>query len=300
LSQKIYSPREEEEKYTIFKSNVALIAAKNAREVHATYALNRFADLTPTQFKQLYLMNVSQIFENDEAPIAMKSQSPKALPTAFDWRDKSVVTPVKDQGQCGSCWDFSATETIESVCAIAGYPLGALSEQQILDCDTTDGGCNGGWPYKAYQYVINAGGLESESDYPYTSRDGNCHFNKNLVKCKVSKWEYVTKSKDENAMQNFVYSNSPISVCVDAESWQFYTSGVITTSSNCGNALDHCVQVTGWSQMQGMTVWDVRNSWGSGWGVSGYLYVQKGADVCGIAQMVTAPCVVSTSGQTVC
>jgi C1A family cysteine protease len=102
-------------------------------------------------------------------------------------------------------------------------------------------------------------------------------------------------------MQNFLYSNSPLSVCVDAEIWQYYTGGVITTSSGCGRSIDHCVQVTGWQQMQGMTVWNVRNSWGTSWGDNGYIYVQKGSDVCAIAEVVTVPCVQNKSnGQSVC
>jgi len=170
-----------------------------------------------------------------------------------------------------------------------------------LDCDQSDSGCNGGWPYNAYQYIINAGGIETESAYPYTAQDGNCAFNPSSIECKVQSWKYVIQNKDENAMQNFVFTNSPVSVCVDASSWQFYTGGVITQSSGCGNSIDHCVQVTGWSVQQGINAWNVRNSWGTSWGVNGYLYVQIGYDVCSIAEVVTVPCVQSQSGgNTVC
>lgn len=102
---------------------------------------------------------------------------------------------------------------------MAGYGLKALSEQQILDCDKSDYGCNGGWPYNAFQYVVNAGGIESEADYPYSAQDGSCRFEPSKVACKIKSWKYAIQNKDETAMQNFVYNNSPVSVCVDAESW---------------------------------------------------------------------------------
>jgi cathepsin F len=290
------STAEEDARFHIFKNNLNLIAAQNARDPHAVYGVTKFADLSPQEFKNIYLMNVDRTITS--APVAKVPRT--KLPSSFDWATKGDVTPVKNQGNCGSCWDFSATETIESVCAIAGYNLNTLSEQQILDCDTTDSGCDGGWPYNAFQYVISAGGMDSESSYPYTGQDGTCQFNPANVECKVTSWQYVTQDKDENAMQNFVYSNSPMSVCVDAETWQFYTGGVITTSSDCGTSIDHCVQITGYEQQSGMAVWNVRNSWGTDWGQSGYLWVQMGADVCAIAEVVSVPCVTSTSGQTVC
>jgi len=293
-----YKTEEEAQRLAVFEDNIRLIEEMNSHDPFAYYGINQFADLSPKEFKQLYLMNVTL---DKPASSLGYIQHVDAVPSDFDWKSKGVVTPVKDQGQCGSCWDFSATETIESVCALAGYPLTTLSEQQVLDCDKADYGCNGGWPYNAYQYVVNAGGIETESAYPYSASDGTCKFNAKFIECKVSKWQYAISNKDETAMQNFLYTNSPLSVCVDAETWQFYTGGVITSKSNCGKSIDHCVQVTGWSQMQGMTVWNVRNSWGVGWGVSGYLYVQQGADVCAIAEVVTVPCVVSkTTGKLVC
>jgi len=254
----------------------------------AVHGVTKFSDLTTQEFKDQYLMKVERTYV--KAPVANITY--QQLPATFDWNNKGgVVTPVKNQGQCGSCWDFSATETIESVWAQAGNGLQVLSEQQTVDCDTTDQGCNGGWPYDAYQYVISAGGVESESSYPYTAEDGTCAFNAANVVAKISSWQYVTQSQDEAAMQQFLYSNSPISICVDASTWSSYNGGVITTSSGCGDSLDHCVQATGWSQQSGMTVWNVRNSWGTDWGNSGYIWVQLGSDVCGIAEVVTSPSV---------
>jgi C1A family cysteine protease len=296
---KSYTPAEEKMRFGIFQSNLQRVEKLNAIEPHHPFGVSKFMDLSPEEFKELYLMkNVPKPAPGRVAPLI---NSTVGIPASFDWRSKGVVSPVKNQGQCGSCWDFSATETIESVCDLAGYGLNLLSEQQILDCDTTADGCDGGWPYWAYEYIISAGGIETESDYPYTAEDGSCAANSaDFVACKPYKWEYVTQSQNEQQMQSFMYSNSPLSVCVDASSWQYYTGGVIMGSS-CGQQIDHCVQATGWTTVQGTDVWIVRNSWGSSWGLDGYLYVQRNVDACAIAQVVTVPCVHSkSSGSTVC
>jgi C1A family cysteine protease len=285
---KNYATKEEHDRrFEIFKQNVQEAEERTRKDRHATFGVTKFSDLTKAEFKNKYLMKVGKP-DFPHAPVA--NISVKALPTSFDWRDKSgIVSPVKDQGQCGSCWDFSATETVESVWARGGKTLVPLSTQQVVDCDTTDDGCDGGWPYNAYQYIISAGGQDSEKSYPYTAQDGTCSFNSANIAAKISGWQYVTQSQDETAMMNFLYTNSPLSVCVDAETWSSYTGGVITPSSNCGNSIDHCVQITGWSTVNGVQAWHVRNSWGASWGVNGFIYVQIGSDVCSIAEVVTVP-----------
>jgi len=285
---KNYATKEEHDRrFEIFKQNVQEAEERTRKDRHATFGVTKFSDLTKAEFKNKYLMKVGKP-DFPHAPVA--NISVKALPTSFDWRDKSgIVSPVKDQGQCGSCWDFSATETVESVWARGGKTLVPLSTQQVVDCDTTDDGCDGGWPYNAYQYIISAGGQDSEKSYPYTAQDGTCSFNSANIAAKISGWQYVTQSQDETAMMNFLYTNSPLSVCVDAETWSSYTGGVITPSSNCGNSIDHCVQITGWSTVNGVQAWHVRNSWGTSWGNSGFIYVQIGSDVCSIAEVVTVP-----------
>jgi len=279
---------EDTKRFQIFEANMAAAAAKTARSERAIFGMTKFSDLTPQEFKDTYLMNVT--FDRAALPKApIWKPTLQQMPSEFDWGDKNMVTPVKNQGQCGSCWDFSATETMESVWAIGGHSLDELSEQQILDCDTVDQGCNGGWPYDAYQYVMGAGGIETEQDYPYDAEQGSCNFNSGEIDAKFSNWQYVTQSQDENAMQNFLYSNSPLSVCVDAESWQSYSGGVIGPNDGCGDSLDHCVQATGWLQVSGVTAWNIRNSWDTDWGESGYIYLQMGSDVCGVAEVVTVP-----------
>jgi len=276
-------------RFRVFSENVERAAQLTANSPSATFGITKFMDLTPTEFADQYLMkNISR----DDLPSApLAKVRPMALPSSFDWNNKGgVVTPVKNQEQCGSCWAFSATETIESVWARAGHPLAQLSPQQIVDCDTTDSGCNGGWPYNAYQYIISAGGQDSAVSYPYVGYDQTCEFKIGGVVAKLTGWNYVTQSQNENVIQQYVYQNSPVSVCVDASTWQFYTGGVVTAAS-CGVNIDHCVQVTGWGVQGGVTAWNVRNSWGTGWGNNGYLWVQFGQDACAIAQVVTVPVV---------
>lgn len=205
--------------------------------------------------------------------------------SSVDWRGKGVLTPVKDQAQCGSCWAFSATEQIETDWKMAGNDLVSLSVQQIVSCDKKDDGCNGGNTETAYKYTVKAGGLETEKDYPYKSGRGK------TGKCKVKKSKeianikgYTSVSQTRRGEQKMVtqIQKSPISVCVDAEKWQTYKRGII--GAKCGSELDHCVQAVGLNTEGDKNYWIVRNSWNTDWGVDGYIYVQEGSDSCGIAQ----------------
>jgi len=275
---------------SIFKVNLRRYAKLNEQDDTVVHGPTIFSDMTHDEFRDTMLLKNFTSWKsiNIEAPRPLKKIT-SPLPTSYSWVSKGMTTPVYNQGQCGSCWAFSTTESIESMCAISGSQGGlvSLSMQQIVDCDTSDDGCNGGDPPTAYQYVIGAPGLEGYSSYPYTAEDGYCAFSAASVIRKISSWQWVTQSQDEGAMQSFTYSNGPPSVCVDASSWDSYNGGVYT-SSNCGTQLDHCVQIVGWDVQQGMNVWVVRNSWGTSWGYSGYLYVAMGQDACGIAQECTS------------
>jgi C1A family cysteine protease len=286
---KIYASAVEfESRFQIFKENIARAQELSSRDPHAQYGVTKFMDLTPEEFKNTILMKTpipsgrahKNVFAGDLAPI------PEG--TTFDWRNKGgVVTPVYNQGQCGSCWAFSITENIESQWALAGNALTSLSMQQVVSCDTNDDGCGGGDPPTAYQYVMEAG-LESYNAYPYQSGEGesgSCQYNQGAVVAHIQ--SYTTIGSEQQA-QSYLTQNGPLSVCVDAESWQYYTGGIITTESNCGTSLDHCVMITGYGVESGVNYWWVRNSWGTDWGQAGYLQVESGADVCGIAQEITS------------
>jgi len=271
------------------------------KEGSTIYGVNKFSDLSQEEFRNNYLMNKG-IFSKKEklqkeqmvSDIKLKKRTP---PTAFDWRNKNAVTPTKNQGACGSCWAFSATEAIESQWFLAGNKLTQLSPQQIVDCDQGRGdeGCEGGDTTTAYQYVMAAGGMETESSYPYTGEDGTCAFQKNEVIAKISNWTYITTTNDENEMLIKLYNLGPLSICVDATTWQFYFGGIIEHLCSSGyDDLDHCVMITGYQTMpdwldRETPVWNIRNSWGEDWGYDGYIYVERGLNLCGVSDEVTIP-----------
>jgi len=285
---KFYSTNEEfQYRLAVFNSNVQLAAKLQQSSNVTTFGITKFMDMTPQEFKSIVLMSRLPEREDPKNGPYSPLTSNVAAPSTFDWRSRAgVVTPVYNQGQCGSCWAFSATENIESQWALKGNKLESLSQQQIVSCDTLDFGCGGGWPYNAYKYVISAGGQEHYQNYPYTAQNTPCAFNKQYIYAKLSGWNYVTQSKNENEMVDYLVAKGPLSICVDAEPWQFYTSGVLTAAS-CGNSIDHCVEAIGYNLGGATPYWIVRNSWGSDWGVQGYIWLQYGKNTCALAEVVT-------------
>jgi len=273
----------------IYAQNLERYAELNAKSRFVTHGPTKFSDMTHAEWKQKYLIKnfTSPLIRGETLNVWNGEGIAGDYPSNYSWVPKGATTPIYNQGQCGSCWAFSTTESIESMNFLAGNTLTSLSMQQIVDCDTSDDGCDGGDPPTAYAYVISAGGLETYSNYPYTARDGKCKFDKSLVAQTLESWQYVTRVRSEKQMQNFTYTIGPPSVCVDASTWDSYRGGVYTRA-DCGTALDHCVQIVGWDVVKGLNAWVVRNSWGTDWGNAGYLYVAMGEDACGIAQECTS------------
>jgi cathepsin F len=292
---KVYKNADEhEQRFSIFRNNLLLVEQYNRIEKKTIYGVTKFMDLSPEEFRASHLMPKGRIPKPNKGKNVAELGHLSDLPKSFDWRDKGAVTPVYDQAACGSCWAFSATEAIESQWFLAGHPLVSLSPQQIVDCDKGRGdeGCNGGDTPTAYQYVMAAGGMDTMKVYPYTGEDDTCNFQSSGVAAKISSWTYITSNKNETEMMEKLVLKGPLSICVDATTWQFYVGGAIT--SLCGDDLDHCVLVTGFEDyvdLLGYTipVWLIRNSWGSDWGESGYLYVERGQNLCGVADEVTIP-----------
>jgi len=276
---------------TRFKNwqNSKVRASSKNMEGDAYFGLTKFSDLSPEEFKSIYLTHKRNVPENVSSDDILWPLY-EAPATTFDWRSKNVVTPVKDQGQCGSCWAFSVVENIESVWMIARRvtTIKPLSPQQIVSCDTDDSGCGGGDPPTAYQYVIKAGGLETDASYPYTAKDGKCVFKPAQVYAKISSWKYATdpNAPNEAQMKNNLVSWAPLSICVDASTWQDYTGGVLT-ARQCGQDLDHCVQAIGFDDTASPPYWIVRNSWGTSWGENGYIRLEYGKNTCGCTDEAT-------------
>jgi len=290
---KSYSHEDFRRRYEIFKDNLNRIDESNRKAKHATFGVTQFSDLSIEEFRSTILMKNPIISTPKRTVGVLETKLPQeSLPTSLDWRSKGAVTPVKNQGQCGSCWAFSVTENIESMWILGGHAKNTtlkLSPQQIVDCDNSDGGCNGGNPPTAYDYVIGAGGLESESAYPYTAQDGNCNFNNKDVQAKISSWKYASSWHSESELQNNLVGWGPLSICVDAANWQNYQSGVMTWEE-CAwiNILDHCVELVGYNQDASVPYWIVRNSWGTSWGENGYILLSMGSNTCGLANEATS------------
>lgn len=260
----------------------------------------------PTKYARGF---VRQSGRNAEFPVAtITEEMRQSAPDALDWSTQGATTPVKDQGGCGSCWAFSATEGVESGVFMATGQLPTLSTQQIISCDHEEvdgGGCDGGDLPGAFAYVMAAGGMDSAEDYPDTSHrfgvTGTCKWSGNTV-AQVASWKYAVPpcaeseqakggacaSQDEDGLKAALATFGPLSVCINAAAWDGYSSGVYSTS--CSGAwadLDHCVQLVGYDSTGAEPFWKVRNSWGSGWGESGFIRLPMGVNACGIADEAT-------------
>jgi C1A family cysteine protease len=270
-------------RFGIFRDNQDKISRLNRDSNGGSiYGVTQFSDLTEQEFKQLYLMS-----DMGPAPNATNFYIPPpgvTAPTTWDWRQKGATTSVKNQGQCGSCWAFSATENIESVYQIGNHPIPTLGPQQMVDCVKDCYGCRGGWPSKAFSNIVQAGGQDTEASYPYTGRDGTCKFKSTSVGAKIR--GYNTIARNEQTIQTSLTTTSPFSICVDANAWSHYSGGVMR-STQCGKSIDHCVQLVGYDASANPPYWIVRNSWGTGWGIQGHIYLEMFKDTCAMADQVT-------------
>jgi C1A family cysteine protease len=267
-----------------FQMNAQKIAESNARTLTmgkgATFGFTKFSDMSVEEFSQMngFVPKTPFVHTSPSAPVS-------APGGAIDWVARGKTTPVKNQGQCGSCWAFSATETVESANLIAGNQVPNGSPQEIVDCDTSDSGCNGGDPQEALQWVVNQGGLDTDACYPYTAEDGTC----NSANCQPSPQLKISTVSPVGGSEDLIYNalqSMPLSICCDAEPWQNYQGGILT-AAQCGTSIDHAIQLTGYSPNSG-GYWIVRNSWGASWGENGFIWLQYGQDTCGITTEVTA------------
>jgi len=271
----------------IYNENAAKWALHNSQGLGWTQGPNQFADLTSHEFKARYTGGyVRSVNKPRNVPANGAHLRLAANPDSVDWTTKGAVTPVKNQQQCGSCWAFSATGSMESATFLSKGNLPSLSEQQLVDCVTADAGCNGGLMDDAFAYVIANKGITSEALYPYTAVTGTCKSPLPASVATISKFTDVLEN-NELALETAIVQQ-PISVAVEADqaAWQSYTGGVVT--SNCGTALDHGVLAVGYgTDTAAGQYYLVKNSWGAAWGEKGYIRIGRGSaypaeGVCGI------------------
>jgi cathepsin L len=283
---KKYLNAEEQHRYTVFKSNLDFINSWDEKEKGFSVAMNEFGDLSNEEFTRIYNgMNI-KLRESDIV------YEPSVTGVDVDWRTKGAVTPVKNQGQCGSCWSFSATGSMEAAHFLATGRLVSLSEQDLVDCSVPEGnqGCNGGWMDQAFEYVIKNHGIDTESSYPYKATGPNtCQFNAADIGATISGYQDVPRGS-EAGLQNAA-NGRPVSVAIDAShsSFQFYKTGVYYEAQCSATALDHGVLVVGYGS-EGADYWIVKNSWGPSWGNKGYINMSRNRNNnCGIASAASIP-----------
>lgn len=296
---KTYNSLEEEyERFEIFKENFLYVIEENNKNLGYSLKVNKFSDLSNEEFKNKmtgFIVNKNEL----EIKLGFKNQgcskfeinSTYEIPDTIDWRTKNVVTPIKNQQQCGSCWSFSATGAMEGAWAIKTGKLVSLSEQELVDCSGTYGnmGCNGGLMDSAFEYAID-NGMCSESEYPYTANDGKCY--KCTSKVQMNGCVDVP-SNDEISLKQAV-AQGPVSVAIEADRpfFQLYSHGVLDNIL-CGTNLDHGVLIVGYGNENGKDYWLVKNSWGTSWGDQGYVKIKrsnkKDKGTCGIAIQPSFP-----------
>lgn len=277
------SATERDYRESVYDRNVHKVAKHNAKGLSWKMGLNKFADLTRKEFARLYLnsggYNNATHNRVKNYNWTMLSTNVSALPTSVDWSAKGAVTPVKDQGQCGSCWAFSTTGALEGAWFVKNKALVNLSEQQLVDCSTAQGnqGCNGGLMDYAFQYVISNKGLTTEKAYPYTATGPNTCVAKGLpVAATASSFKDVPTNSQTALMTAVVQQPVAIAIEADQDSFQLYSSGVLTKV--CGTNLDHGVLLVGYGSLGGLDYYKVKNSWGTDWGMNGYVLLGRGSE----------------------
>ncbi|XP_066256965.1 cathepsin L-like proteinase [Euwallacea similis] len=275
-----------------FNSNVRKIDEHNQLYAQGlttyTMDINQFADMTPEEFSSmLKTIPLSNVSLNQDANGGNMKLDDSKLPESIDWRDLGMVTAVKNQGNCGDCWAFSTTGTLEAQLAMKENTLVALSEQNLLDCDTKKNqGCNGGAVQYAYEYIIQ-NGLTYEEDYPYRGVQSSTCQKGNRKAVTLKSYQNI-EQYNETDLKVAVGIVGPVSVAINANPLQFYKSGVF--NEVCSNEINHAVLAVGYNTTdEGQSYWIIKNSWGINWGEDGYFRLARGSGLCGVARQACYP-----------
>ncbi|PVD36391.1 hypothetical protein C0Q70_03373 [Pomacea canaliculata] len=290
--------KQEDIRRNVFQAHLDFIQKHNLeadRGLHTfRVGVNEYADMTNAEF--VHVMNGFKIPENYESNGPLYTPPEVSdLPASVDWRTKGYVTPIKNQAQCGSCWAFSATGSLEGQWFNKTKQLVSLSEQNLVDCSKKQGnqGCEGGLMDQAFTYVKDNKGIDTEASYPYKAVDEKCVFKSADIGATDTGFVDIKKGSEAD-LQAAVANLGPISVAIDAShnSFQLYKSGVYYEKKCSSKQLDHGVLAVGYGTEQGKDFWLVKNSWGTTWGMEGYIMMSRNRNNnCGIATMASYPVV---------
>lgn len=303
----------------IYASSIAKIASLNAAHTPRTlFAVNEFADMTPSEFASSRLLRGIAPRDKSSAPTVWNAVHAGSPPPNKNWY-LSATTPVRNQGRCGSCWAFSTVEQVESDWYLSGKSGWTapeeLSTQELIDCDASGAqGCFGTYAGggSGYAFIVENGGLASEAAYPdvsnKTGKSSPCRRRVPNSGGRITNYSFVIKPcdlpwedcdhQDEDGLARYIGQAGPVSICVNANNWQFYSRGILF-GATCGGhdhaSLDHCVQIVGYSGYDASkgaarsgaagAYWTVRNSWGAAWGDDGLIHLAMGNNTCGIADV---------------
>lgn len=300
---RVYTGEEYNKRAQYFENHMQHVEQLQRHELGtATYTyLGPFADLSKEELSQRFGLLPQEGFE--QIPVAPLLN--KTLGSSFDWVSRGAVNPVKDQGQCGSCWSFSTACNLEGTGFVNSGRLVSLSEQNIMDCDKTCHGCNGGLPSLALSWSSQNGGVASERSYPYTARDGSCQ-----SKPKIAQNRGYNKVQSENDIAQALTQYGPLSIGVDATPFQSYRGGIMQNPSCSKTRLDHAVNIVGYGEGTSgsnyydyysgtIQYWKIRNSWSASWGERGYIRVYRGDCTCGLCRTVVTATGTTISGANV-
>jgi len=289
---------EQTERLHVFRQNLRYIDSMNRKGLSFSLSVNHLADKSNEELAVLRgKQKTKPNTQNNGLPFDMSkyTEKQKTFPESFDWRIQGAVTPVKDQGVCGSCWSFGTTGAIEGAYFMKHNHLVRLSQQNLVDCSWGFGnnGCEGGEDYRAYDWIIKHGGIASEELYgQYLQQDGYCHFTNATIAAKVTGYVNVTGNLD---VKTALVNEGPISIGIDAshKSLSFYDHGLYY-EPECGNTvddLDHAVLLVGYGKINGQDYWLVKNSWSTYWGNDGYVLMSQKNNNCGVTTQTTYPIV---------